>query len=59
MGELDNPEDQKLAQQTAEIFGSDKAAGKMKEGGARARRSGNVVVAPNHSEDMGFAAATS
>ena len=56
VGETDDPDLIKLADGIAATFGDDAAAGRMKPGGLRARRSGNVVVAPGNGEDQGFAA---
>ena len=47
-----------MADGVAATFGDDAAAGRLKGGVARTRRSGNVVVAPSEGEDLGFAAAT-
>jgi len=56
VGETDNPDLIKLADGVAATFGDDAAAGRMKPGGLRARRSGNVIVAPGNGVDQGFAA---
>ena len=56
-GETDNPNLMRLADGVAATFGDDDGVGRLKPGGARARRSGNVVVAPSEGEDLGFAAA--
>jgi hypothetical protein len=57
VGETDNPDLIRMADGVAATFGDDDAVGRLKPGGARARRSGNVVVAPSDGEDLGFAAA--
>jgi hypothetical protein len=57
VGETDDPDLIRMADGVAATFGDDAAAGRMKPGGVRARRSGNVVVAPGDGEDLGFAAA--
>ena len=57
VGETDDPNLIRMADGVAATFGDDDAAGRLKPGGARARRSGNVVVAPSEGEDLGFAAA--
>ena len=56
VGETDNPDLIKLVDGVAATFGDDAVAGRMKPGGLRARRSGNVVVAPGNGEDQGFGA---
>ena len=56
VGETDSPGLIELADGVAATFGDDAAAGRMKPGGVRARRSGNVVVAPGDGEDQGFVA---
>ena len=57
VGETDDPDLMKMVDGVAATFGNDDAVGRLKPGGARARRSGNVVVAPSDGEDLGFAAA--
>jgi len=57
VGETDNPDLMKMVDGVAATFGDDDAVGRLKPGAARARRSGNVVVAPSDGEDLGFAAA--
>ena len=58
VSETNNPDLKRMADGVAATFGDDAAAGRLREGGARARRSGSVVVAPDHGEDLGFAVAT-
>jgi len=57
VGKTDNPDLMRMVDGVAATFGDDDAVGRMKPGGARARRSGNVVVVPSEGEDLGFAAA--
>ena len=57
VGETGDPDLMRMADGVAATFGDDDAVGRLKEGGARARRSGNVVVAPSDGVDLGFAAA--
>ena len=57
VGETDNPDLMRVVDGVAATFGDDAAVGRLKPGGARARRSGNVVVAPGDGVDLGFAAA--
>ncbi|MDA0230636.1 MAG: lytic transglycosylase domain-containing protein, partial [Proteobacteria bacterium] len=56
VAETDNPNLIRMADGVAATFGDDAAAGRMKPGGLRARRSGNVIVAPGNGVDQGFAA---
>ena len=55
--EFETPKEKEWAQTVTAMLGSDKAAGKIKDGGGVARREGQVITAPP-GEDMGIAAQT-
>ena len=58
VGESGDPKLKRMADGVAAIFGDKQAAERMKTGSARAKRKGDVVVAPSGGEDLGLAVAT-
>jgi soluble lytic murein transglycosylase-like protein len=55
--EFETPKEKEWAQTVTAMLGSDKAAGKIKDGGGVARREGQVITTPR-GEDMGIAVQT-